>query len=94
MRQVCSSMIANTEMKDSWSASSLNVETLVCYDLNVRGYKITSRPSFEGLWDEYQPKSFHSTYYDTRHCKDSQIPRCRTEFVKPRLSLHSSQVIE
>ena len=47
----------------------------------VRTYKIMNRLCPESLWDQFQPRSFHSTY-NTRHCKDLQIPRYRTEFAK------------
>ena len=51
------------------------------YDRNVMTYKIMNRLCPESLWDKFQPRSFHSTY-NTRHCKDLQIPRYRTEFAK------------
>ena len=44
-------------------------------------YKIMNRLCPENLWDKYQLISFHSTY-NTRHCKDIQIPRYKTEFAK------------
>ena len=48
---------------------------------SIRSYKIVNRLCPESLWDKYHPRSFHSTY-NTRHCKDLQIPRYRTEFAK------------
>ena len=75
------SIIASARMKDSWSASWLNVENLFRYDRNVMTYKIMNRLCPENLWDKYQPRSFHSTY-NTRHCRDLQIPRYKTEFAK------------
>ena len=42
-------------------------------------YKIMNRLCLENLWDKYQLRPFHSTY-NTRHCKDLQIPRYKTEF--------------
>ena len=44
-------------------------------------YKIMNRLCPESLWDKFQLRSFHSTY-NTRDCKDLQIPRYRTEFAK------------
>ena len=38
----------------------------------------------ESLWDKYHPRFSHSTY-NTRHCKDLEIPRYRTEFAKKGL---------
>ena len=75
------SIISNARMKDSWSTSWLNVENLFRYDRNVMTYKIMNRLCPESLWDKFQPRSFHSTY-NTRHCRDLQIPRYRTEFAK------------
>ena len=75
------SIISNARIKDSWSASWLNVVNLFRYDRNVMTYKIVNRLCPESLWDKYQQRSFHSTY-NTRHCKDLQIPRYRTEFAK------------
>ena len=67
------SILTNARIKDSWSASWLNVENLFRYDRNVMIYKIMNRSCPENLWDEYQLRSFNSTY-NTRHCKDLQIP--------------------
>ena len=44
-------------------------------------YNIVSRLCPESLWDKYHPRFSHSTY-NTRHCKDLEIPRYRTEFAK------------
>ena len=75
------SIIANARIKDSWSASLLNVENLFRYDRNVMTYKVMNRLCPESLWDQFQPRSFHSNY-NMRHCKNLQIPRYRTEFAK------------
>ena len=72
------SIISSARIKDSWSTSWLNVENLFRYDRNVMTYKIMNRLCPETLWDKFQLRSFHST----RHCKDLQIPRYRTEFAK------------
>ena len=81
LQDLAYSIISNARIKDSWSTSWLNVENLFCYDRNVLTHKIMNRLYPESLWDKFQPRSFHSTY-NTRHCKDLQIPRYRTEFVK------------
>ena len=86
------SIITSARIKDSWSTSWLNVKNLFRCDRNVMTYKIMNRLCPEGLWDKYQPRSFHSTY-NTRQCEDLQIPRYKTEFAK-RLSLCSSQNLE
>ena len=74
-------IISNARIKDGWSTSWLNVENLFRYDRNVMTYKIMNRLCPESLWDKFQPRSFHSTY-NTRYCKDLQIPRYRTELAK------------
>ena len=86
------SIITDARIKDSFSASWLNVEHLFRYDRNVMIYKIMNRLCPENLWDEYQLIYFHSTY-NKGHCKDLQIPRYKTEFAKG-LSLLSSKMLE
>ena len=75
------SIISNARIKDNWSSSWLNVENLFRYDRTVMTYKIVNRLCPESLWNKYHPRSSYSTY-NTRHCKDLQIPRYRTEFAK------------
>ena len=75
------SITTNARIKDSWSASWLNLENLFRFDRNVMTYKIMNRLCPESQRGKYQPRSFHSTY-NTRHCKDLQISRYRTEFAK------------
>ena len=75
------SIISNAKIKDNWSSSWLNVENLFRYDGSVMTYKIVNRLCPESLWNKYHPRSSHSTY-NTRHCKDLQIPKYRTEFAK------------
>ena len=61
----------------------LSVENLVRFDRSVMAYKILNKLSPESLWDQYQYKSQYSNY-ETRNCKDLQIPRLRTEHAKKR----------
>ena len=44
-------------------------------------HKILKKLNLEGLWDKYQCRSAYS-YYETRNCKDFQIPRLITEHAK------------
>ena len=90
LRDRACSIIKNARIKDNWSASWLNVENLFRYDRNVMTYKIMNRLCPESLWDKYQLRSFHSTY-NTRHCKDLQIPRYRTEFAKKTFTTQLSR---
>ena len=75
------SIINDARIKDKWSTSWINVENLIRYDRNVMTYKIVNKLCPGNLWDKYQPRSSHLTYR-TRHCKDFQIPRYKTEFAK------------
>ena len=44
-------------------------------------YKIMNRMCPESLWDKFPQISLHSNY-NTRNCKDIQIPRYNFEYVK------------
>ena len=44
-------------------------------------YKITNNLSPENLWDKFQKRSSLSNY-ETRFCKNLQIPRLNTEHAK------------
>ena len=51
------------------------------YDRSVMTYKITNNLSPENLWDKFQKRSSLSNY-ETRFCKNLQIPRLNTEHAK------------
>ena len=74
-------IIRNAHIKDEWSANWLSVESLVRFDRSVMAYKILNKLSPESLWDKYQYRSAYSNY-ETRNCKDLQIPRLKTEHAK------------
>ena len=59
-------------------ANWLTVENVIRFGRSVMTYKILSKLSREGLWDKYQFRSMYSNY-ETRNCKDLQIPRLITE---------------
>ena len=75
------SIIENARIKDEWSANWLSVENLIRFDRSVMAYKILNKLSPESLWNKYQYRSAYSNY-ETRNCKDLQIPRLRTEHAK------------
>ena len=75
------SIIENTRIKDEWSTNWLSVENLIRFDRSVMAYKILNKLSPESLWDKYQYRSAYSSY-ETRNCKDLQIPRLTTEQAK------------
>ena len=47
-------------------------------------YKIMNKLCPEEIFNKFLPRSSVSNY-NTRHCRDLQIPRYRTEFAKKRL---------
>ena len=75
------SIIENARIKDKWSSDWLTVENIFRFDRSVMMYKILNRLSPESLWDKYQYRSMYSNY-ETRNCKDLQIPRFITEHAK------------
>ena len=75
------SIIENARIKDEWSSNWLSVENLIRFDRSVMAYKILNKLSPESLWDKYQYRSAYSNY-ETRNCKDLQIPRLRTEHAR------------
>ena len=75
------SIIENARVKDELSSNWLTVENLIRFDRSVMTHKILNKLSPENLWDKYQYRSMYSNY-ETRNCKDLQIPRLRTEHAK------------
>ena len=74
-------IIENARIKDNWSRSWLNVDNLFHYDRNIMTYKIMNKLCPENFFNKFLPRSSVSKY-NTRHCRDLQIPRYRTEFAK------------
>ena len=75
------SIIENTRIKDEWSTNWLSVENLTRFARSVMAHKILKKLSPENPWDKYQYRFAYSRY-ETRNCKDPQIPRLRTEHAK------------
>ena len=75
------SIIENARIKDNWSRSWLNVENIIRYDRNTMTYKIMNKLCPEKFFNKFFPRSSVSKY-NTRNCRDLQIPRYRTEFAK------------
>ena len=74
-------IIENAKIKDNWSRSWLNVENIIRYDRDIMTYKIMNKLCPEKFFNKFLPRSSVSKY-NTRHCRDLQIPRYRTEFAK------------
>ena len=86
-------IIQNAKIKDTWYRSWLNVENIIHYNRDIMTYKIMNRLCPEKFFSKFLPRSTVSKY-NTRHCRDLQIPRYRTEFAKNRISLHSPEGLE
>ena len=74
-------IIERARIKDDWSYNWLNVEQLIKFVRSALTYKIMNRMCPESLWDKFPQISLHSNY-NTRNCKDIQIPRYNLEYVK------------
>ena len=74
-------IIERARIKDDWSYNWLNVEQLIKFDRSTMTYKIMNGMCPESLWDKFPQISLHSNY-NTRNCKDIQIPRYNLEYVK------------
>ena len=75
------SIVENTRIKDEWSSNWLTAENLIRFDRSVMTYKILNKLSPESLWHKFQYRSMYSNY-ETRNCKDLQIPKLITEPAK------------
>ena len=79
MHDRANSKIENSRIKNEWSTNWLSVENLIRFDPSVMAYKILNKLSPES--DKYQYRSACSSY-ETKNCKDLQIPWVRTEHAK------------
>ena len=67
--------------KEEWSDSWLSVENLFPFDRSVMTYKILNKISPNSLWEKFYLRSAYSTY-ETRSCKNLQIPKLKTELMR------------
>ena len=74
-------IIKYAKHKDEWSDSWLSVENLFRFDRSVMTYKILNKISPYSLWEKFYLRSAHSTY-ETRSCKNLQIPKLKTELMR------------
>jgi hypothetical protein len=85
------SMIDTSKIKDDWSNNFLHVEQLISFDRAVMAYKIMNRLCPENLWNKFQQRSQYSSY-NTRFCRDLQIPRYNLEYAKKGFSYSALKV--
>ena len=74
-------IIEKVKIKNNWSSSSLNVENIIRYNREIMTYKIMNELCSEKIFTKVLPRS-SVLKYNTRHCRDLQLPRYRTEFAK------------
>ena len=86
-------IIENVRLKDNWSHSWLNVDNVFHYDWNIMTYKIMNKLCPENFFNKFLRRSSVSNY-NTRHYRDLQIPRYRTEFAKKKILLLSLDGLE
>ena len=85
------SIIETSRIKDEWSHNFLRTEQLVMFDRAVMAYKIMNRLCPENLWNKFQQRSQYSSY-NTRFCRDLQIPRYNLEYAKKGFSYSALKV--
>ena len=85
------SIIETSRIKDEWSTNFLSAEQLVIFDRAVMAYKIINRLCPENLWDKFQQRSQYSSY-NTRFCRDLQIPKYNLEYTKKGFSYSALKV--
>ena len=85
------SIIETSRIKDEWSHNFLRSEQFVMFDRAVMAYKIMNRLCPENLWNKFQRRSEYSSY-NTRFCRDLQIPRYNLEYVKKGFSYSALKV--
>ena len=76
-------MIHTSRIKDSWTPKFLSVIKLITFDRTVMVYKIFNKLCPDS--NKFNLRSHHSRY-NTRFCRNIQIPKYKLEHVKKGLS--------
>ena len=79
------SMIHTSRIEDNWTPKFLAVEQFIALNRCVMVYKIFSKLYPENLWNKYHLRS-HYSIYNTRFCKNFQIPKYNLEYAKKGFS--------
>jgi len=79
------SMIHTCRIEGSWRPKFLVVEQLITFDRVVMVYKIFNKLCPQKLWNKYYQWSYYSRY-NTRFCKNFQIPKYNLEYAKKGFS--------
>ena len=79
------SMIHTTRIKDNWTPKFLAVKQFIAFDRVVVIYKIFNKLCPENIWNKYHLRS-HYSRYNTKFCRNIQIPRYNLEYAKKGFS--------
>ena len=85
------SIIDTSRITDQWQNNFLRVEQLIAFDRATMAYKIMNKLCPENLWSKFQQRSEFSRY-NTRFCRDLQIPRFNLEYAKKGFSYSALKV--
>ena len=91
LRDRAISISETSRIKDEWSHNFLRTEQLVMFDCAVMAYKIMNRLCPENFWNKFQRRSQYSSY-NTRFCRDLQIPWYNLEYAKKGFSYSALKV--
>ena len=79
------SMIHMSRIKDNWTPKFPSVKQLITFDRAVMVYKIFNKLGPENLWNKFNLRS-HYSRYNTRFCRNIQIPKYNLEYAKKGFS--------
>ena len=79
------SMVHTSRIKDNWTPKFLSVKQLITFYSAVMVYKIFNKLCPENLWNKFNLRSHHSRY-NTRFCRNFQIPKYNLEYAKKGFS--------
>ena len=79
------SLIHTSRIKDNWTPKFLSVLQLITFDRAVIVYKIFNKLCPENLWYKFTLRSHHCRY-NTRFCRNIQIPKHNLEYAKKGFS--------
>ena len=85
------STIQTSRKKDNWTSKFLAVEQLIAFNRAVMVYKTFTKLYPEYLWNTYHLRSYYSRY-NTRFCRNIQIPKYNLEYAKKGISYSASKL--
>ena len=82
------SIIQKAKIKDKWREDLLSVEQWIRFDQLTLTYKMMNRICPGNLLNKYKIRN-QCPSYNTRHCRDLQIPRYNLEYKKKSFNYSS-----